>query len=274
MQVRRAAGALGAFIEGVSLADAGRDAALFAAVRAALIEHQVLFVRDQQISPDAFQTFARRFGAVEPHPAYDVVPEAPDVQILESTPERPSKIELWHTDMTFRPAPPSITLLHGRIIPPFGGDTLWASTTAAYQALAAPMRQMLDGLMAVHDFRHGFQESLAEPGGAERLAPAIAANPPVRHPVVVTHPESGRRGLYVNRLFTTRIEGFRRHESEAVLEFLYRHLVQDEFTVRLGWTPGTVAIWDNRSTQHKPVNDFWGQHRKMHRVTIVGTPPA
>lgn len=273
MQVCRAAGALGAFIEEVSLAEAARDAGLFAEVRAALLEHQVLFIRDQQISAQDYQIFALRFGAVEPHPAYDVVPEAPDVQILESTPERPSKIELWHTDMTFRPAPPAITLLHGQIIPPFGGDTLWASTTAAYDALSAPMRQMLDGLMAVHDFRHGFQESLAEPGGAERLAPAIAANPPVRHPVVVTHPESGRRGLYVNRLFTTRIEGFSRNESDAVLEFLYRHVVQDEFTVRLRWTAGTVAIWDNRSTQHKPVNDFWGQHRKMHRVTIVGERP-
>jgi taurine dioxygenase len=273
MQVCRAAGALGAFIEEVSLAEAARDAGLFAEVRAALLEHQVLFIRDQQISAQDYQTFARRFGAVEPHPAYDVVPEAPDVQILESTPERPSKIELWHTDMTFRPAPPAITLLHGQIIPPFGGDTLWASTTAAYDALSAPMRQMLDGLMAVHDFRHGFQESLAEPGGAERLAPAIAANPPVRHPVVVTHPESGRRGLYVNRLFTTRIEGLSRNESDAVLEFLYRHVVLDEFTVRLRWTAGTVAIWDNRSTQHKPVNDFWGQHRKMHRVTIVGERP-
>ena len=274
MQVCRAAGALGAFIEEVSLAEAARDAGLFAEVRAALLEHQVLFIRDQQISAQDYQTFARRFGAVEPHPAYDVVPETPDVQILESTPERPSKIELWHTDMTFRPAPPAITLLHGQIIPPFGGDTLWASTTAAYDALSAPMRQMLDGLMAVHDFRHGFQESLAEPGGAERLAPAIAANPPVRHPVVVTHPESGRRGLYVNRLFTTRIEGLTRNESDAVLEFLYRHVVQDEFTVRLRWTAGTVAIWDNRSTQHKPVNDFWGQHRKMHRVTIVGERPT
>lgn len=273
MQVCRAAGALGAFIDAVSLADAARDAGLFADVRAALLQHQVLFFRDQQISARDYQRFARQFGAVEPHPAYDVVPEAPDVQILESTPERPSKIELWHTDMTFRPAPPAITLLHGQIIPPFGGDTLWASTTAAYEALAAPMRQMLDGLVAVHDFRHGFQESLAEPGGAERLAPAIAANPPVRHPVVVTHPESGRRGLYVNRLFTTRIEGFSRHESDAVLEFLYRHVVQDEFTVRLRWTAGMVAIWDNRSTQHKPVNDFWGQHRKMHRVTIVGEQP-
>jgi len=273
MQVRKAAGSLGAFVEGVSLAEAGRSEQLFAEVRAALLEHQVLFLRDQQMTPLEYQRFAQRFGKVEPHPAYNVVPDAPDVQILESTPEHPSKIEVWHTDMTFRPEPPSITLLHGQVIPPFGGDTLWASTTTAYDALSEPVRKLIDGLYAVHDFRHGFQESLAEPGGAERLAPAIAANPPVRHPVVRTHPETGRRGIYVNRLFTTHIEGLGRGESAAILEMLYRHVVQDEFTVRLSWQPQTVAIWDNRSTQHKPVNDFLSMHRKMHRVTITGDRP-
>jgi taurine dioxygenase len=273
MQVRRAAGSLGAYVEGVSLEEAGRSEALFAEVHGALLEHQVLFFRDQRMTPVEYQRFARRFGPIEGHPAYSVVPDAPDVQILESTPENPSKIELWHTDMTFRPEPPSITLLHGQVIPPFGGDTLWASATAAYAALSEPVRRMLDGLYAVHDFRHGFQESLAEPGGAERLAPAIAANPPVRHPVVRTHPETGRKAVYVNRLFTTRIEGLSRGESDAILEMLYRHVVQDEFTVRLSWQPQTVAIWDNRATQHKPVNDFLSMHRKMHRVTIAGDRP-
>lgn len=274
MQVRRAAGSLGAFVEGVSLAEAGRSGALFADVRAALLEHEVLFFRDQRMTPVEYQQFARRFGAIEGHPAYAVVPDAPDVQILESTPEHPSKIELWHTDMTFRPAPPALTLLHGQVIPPFGGDTLWASATTAYDALSEPVRKLVDGLYAVHDFRHGFQESLAEPGGADRLAPAIAANPPVRHPVVRTHPETGRRALYVNRLFTTHIEGLSRAESAAILEMLYSHIVQDEFTVRLTWQPQTVAIWDNRSTQHKPVNDFLTMHRRMHRVTIAGDRPV
>jgi taurine dioxygenase len=274
MQVHKAAGSLGAYVSGVSLAEAGRTPSLFAEVRAALLEHQVLFFRDQEMTPVDYQRFARCFGPVEGHPAYQVVPEAPDVQILESTPENPSKIELWHTDMTFRPEPPSITILHGQVIPPFGGDTLWASATVAYEALSAPIRRLIDGLQAIHDFRHGFQESLAEPGGAERLAPAIAANPPVRHPVVRTHPETGLRGIYVNRLFTTRIEGLGRAESDAILEMLYRHVVQDEFTVRLSWKPQTVAIWDNRSTQHKPVNDYFTMHRKMHRITIVGDRPV
>jgi taurine dioxygenase len=274
MELRKAAGSLGAFVDGLTLADAVGSDAAFAAVQSALLEHEVLFFRDQRIAPVEFQAFARRFGQVEAHPAYDTVPGAPDVQILESTAERPSKIEAWHSDMTFRPTPPSLTLLHGRIIPPHGGDTLWASASRAYAALSEPMRRMLDELQAVHDFRHGFQESLAEPGGAERLADAVAANPPVRHPLVRTHPHSGRKAIYVNTLFTTHIDGLPRAESDALLAFLYRHVVTDEFTVRLSWQPDTIAIWDNRTTQHKPVNDFGLQHRMMHRVTITGERPV
>lgn len=274
MRVDKAAGALGAYVKDVSLADAAASSDLFGEIRETLLAHQVLFFRDQDISPEDFQAFARRFGQVEGHPAYQTVPEAPDVQILESTAEAPSKIEAWHTDMTFRPAPPAITLLHGQIIPAYGGDTLWASISAAYEGLSEPIRRLLDGLEAVHDFRHGFQESLAEPGGAQRLAPAIAENPPVTHPLIVTHPETGKRVIYVNALFTTHIVGLSRAESRMLLEFLYRHVVTEEYTVRLSWAPKTVAIWDNRTTQHKPVNDFFPQHRKMHRVTIAGDRPA
>lgn len=274
MEVQKAAGALGAYVGAVSLVEAARSDELFAGLHRALLEHEVLFFRDQHIAPTDFQAFARRFGQVEAHPAYPTLEDAPDVQILESTPEVPSKIEAWHTDMTFRPAPPAITLLHGQVIPPYGGDTLWASATAAFEALSEPMQKLLEGLYAVHDFRHGFQESLAEPGGAERLAPAIAANPPVRHPLVRTHPETGRRAIFVNRLFTTHIEGLTPLESRSILAFLHQHAVTEEFTVRLSWKPGTVAIWDNRCTQHKPVNDFLPMHRKMHRVTIAGDRPV
>ena len=144
MRVDKAAGALGAYVKGVSLADAAGSADLFSQVREALLTHQVLFFRDQDISPIEYQAFARRFGQVEGHPAYQTVPDAPDVQILESTPEAPSKIEVWHTDMTFRPAPPAITLLHGQIIPAYGGDTLWASIGAAYEGLSEPMRTLVD----------------------------------------------------------------------------------------------------------------------------------
>ena len=273
LEVRKAAGALGAFVSGVSLADVARDSALFERLHALALEHHVLFFRGQHIEPLDFQAFARRFGPVLGHPAYPLVPGTEDVQVLESTPEAPSKIEEWHSDMTFSATPPTYTLLHGQIIPEFGGDTLWASAAAAYDALSKPMQGLLDGLQAVHDFRHGFRESLAEPGGEERLAGAVAANPPVSHPLIRTHPESGVRAIYVNPLFTTHIEGLTASESRDILSFLYRHTVTPEFTVRLSWEPHTAVIWDNRSVQHKPVNDFFPQHRKLHRVTITGDRP-
>lgn len=269
MQLEKAAGALGAYVCGVSVARAAESAELFNEIAAALNNHGVLFFRAQDIAADDLARFALRFGNIAAHPAYPTVAGAPDVQILESTPDVPSKIEAWHTDMTFRAHPPIITVLHGQIIPPYGGDTLWASTTAAYEALSAPVRELIDGLTAVHDFRHGFRESLAEPGGAERLAAAVAENPPVEHPVARIHPETGRKAVYVNSLFTTRIQGLTALESEHLLGLLCRQVVREEFTVRLRWKPGTVAVWDNRATQHKPVNDFFGQHRKMHRVTIA-----
>jgi taurine dioxygenase len=274
VKVKKAAGAIGAYIDDLNLADGQGLDEVFPELFAALFEHGVIFLREQNITPEAFQSLARRFGEVEGHPAYPVLPTAPDVQILESTAEAPSKIEVWHTDMTFRAQPPAITLLHGQIIPEYGGDTLWASTSAAFADLSAPMREFLAGLSAVHDFRHGFAESLAEPGGRERLQPAIDANPPVTHPVVTRHPESGVQTLYVNALFTTHLVGLSAAESQEILGFLYRHITRNEFTVRLNWELNTVAIWDNRLTQHKPINDFFPQSRKLHRVTIAGERPV
>jgi taurine dioxygenase len=274
LTVTKAAGALGAYVSGVDLANVAASADLFAEIRALAVAHEVLFFREQNIAPPVFQRFAEQFGEVLDHPAYGTVAGAPSVQVLESTPEEPSKIEAWHSDMTFSATPPSFTILHGQIIPAFGGDTLWASATAAYDGLSATMRSLLDGLTAEHDFRHGFRESLAEPRGEERLADAIAQNPPISHPLVRTHPESGRKALYVNTLFTTRINDLSALESARILEFLYDHMVTDEYTVRLSWQPGTVAIWDNRSTLHKPVNDFFPQHRCLHRVTIKGDAPV
>jgi len=274
MRVDKAAGALGAFVRDVNVADAIASNDLFAAIHAALLEHQVLFFRDQHLTPQQQRAFALRFGPIEPHPAYEVVAGTADVQILESTREKPSKIEMWHTDMTFRPAPPMLTMLHGKVIPAYGGDTLFASMTAAYDALSPSMQKFLGGLTATHDFAHGFQESLAEPGGRERLAGALAANPPVTHPVIRTHPETHRKAIYVNSLFTVRINGLKGAESRALLELLLRHVTTDEFTVRLNWAPETLVMWDNRATQHKPVNDFFPQHRRMHRITVVGDVPC
>ena len=272
MQINKAGGALGAVVTGIDLAAAQTGTELHAAIEAQLFEHQVLFFPGQAIDAPALQAFAAGFGELEDHPAYPTVPGT-RVQMLESTAAAPSKIEAWHSDMTFRAAPPSYTLVHGKVIPAYGGDTLFASAVAAYAGLSAPLQALVDGLSACHDFAHGFRESLAEPGGAERLAPALAANPPVSHPVVRRHPRTGRRALYVNPLFTTRIEGLAQDESDALLALLCARSVDDDITVRLRWTPDTVVVWDNAQVLHKPVNDFHPQHRMLHRLTVRGEQP-
>lgn len=266
------AGALGAEIRGIDLRESLQPEQA-AQVRRLLVEHEVIFFRDQDIEPAQQKALALTFGPLQTHPAYDTVPGFPEITILESTAERPTRIEAWHSDMTFRRHPPMGTVLRSVVVPPRGGDTLWASMTAAYDGLSAPMRRLLEGLEAVHDFAHGFRESLAEPGGRERLADAVAANPPQRHPVIRTHPESGKKVLFVNSLFTTHIEGLPRAESEALLDFLFAHVSTAEYSCRFHWAPHSIAVWDNRSTQHKPINDYFPAHRKLHRITIDGDRP-
>ena len=165
------------------------------------------------------------------------------------------------------------TVLKSVIVPPKGGDTLWSSMTAAFEGLSYQMQKFLEGLTAVHDFSHGFKESLAEPGGRERLAEAVATYPPVRHPVIRTHPENGKKVIFVNSLFTTHIEGLRPQESEALLSMLYEHIITAEYTCRFQWQVNSIAIWDNRSTQHKPINDYFPAHRRLERITIDGDRP-
>ncbi|MDG2140203.1 MAG: taurine dioxygenase [Gammaproteobacteria bacterium] len=265
-------GALGAEIAGIDLTLplSKHD---YNKIRKLLIEHEVIFFRNQDISPAQQKALAGSFGPLQTHPAYETVEGFPEITILESTEKKPTKIEAWHSDMTFRLHPPLGSLLRSKIIPDRGGDTLWASATAAYDALSSRMQQFLDGLIAVHDFRHGFKESLSEEGGPERLAQAIKDNPPVEHPVIQIHPESGKKVIFVNSLFTTHILGMKKNESRAILDFLFEHLVTPEFTCRFSWGPDCVALWDNRSTQHKPINDYFPAHRQLHRITIFGDMP-
>ena len=265
-------GALGAEIEGIDLT-LPLSIHDYKKIRNLLIEHEVIFFRNQDISPAQQKELAGSFGPLQTHPAYETVEGFPEITILESTEKKPTKIEAWHSDMTFRLHPPLGSLLRSKIIPDRGGDTLWASATTAYDALSVSMQQFLDGLVAVHDFRHGFKESLAEEGGPERLAQAIKDNPPVEHPVIQTHPESGKKVIFVNSLFTTHILGMKKSESRAILDFLFEHLVTPEFTCRFSWEPNCVALWDNRSTQHKPINDYFPAHRQLHRITIFGDLP-
>jgi taurine dioxygenase len=267
------AGALGAEVRDIDLR-VPLDEPSVAALTRGFVEHQVLFFHEQDIGPAEHLALARHFGEPVAHPAYPTVEGFPDINILEVTPAAAPKIDSWHTDMTFLERPPLGSILRARVIPEVGGDTMFASLSAAYEALSDRMQRYLDGLEAVHSFAHGFRHSLAEPGGAERLAPAVAKNPPVRHPVVRTHPVSGRKGLFVNRLFTTMIVGLDERESDAVLNFLFAHLEVPEFACRFRWRPGSIAFWDNRATLHRPVNDYWPAHRRMERITITGDRPC
>lgn len=261
------AGALGAEVSGLDLC-APLSAEDFATLKQGWLDYEVLFFRDQPLTPPAHAALAERFGVPQLHEAYPHVEGYPQLTILENDRDHPSMIEMWHTDMTFRQNPPLGSILHGVIIPERGGDTLFASMSAAYEGLSDAMQQFLSSLTAIHDFSFGFKESLAAPGGRERLAPMVAANPPVEHPVVKTHPESGRKCLYVNSLFTVSIKGMKQKESQALLEFLFDHVVTPEYTCRFRWQQNSVAFWDNRIVQHKPVNDYWPQHRRMQRITI------
>ncbi len=266
-QVQPFSGAIGGVVQGIDLCQPIDDTA-FAFLQAALLEYEVLFFRDQPMSPENHAAFANLFGQPQLHEAYDHVAGYPQLTILENDRERPSKIEMWHTDMTFRPCPPIGSILHGVSIPDKGGDTLFASMSAAYEGLSGKMQSLLSSLTASHDFSYGFRESLEEPGGAERLADMVAANPPVEHPVIRTHPVSGKKSIFVNSLFTVRIKGMQPKESRALLDFLFLHVTTPEYTCRFNWQLNSVAFWDNRITQHKPVNDYWPAHRKMQRITI------
>ena len=265
---------LGAEVTGIDLRDPIDDVT-FEALRRGLLEHQVIFFRDQAIDHAHHAALARRFGEPVSHPAYPQVEGFPEINVLESTPEEPTKIDTWHTDMTFLERPPLGSILRARVIPERGGDTMWASLSAAWESLSDRMQRYLDGLAALHSFAHGFRHSLAEPGGWERLGDAVRTNPPVRHPVVRTHPESGRKGLFVNRLFTTHVEGLSESESQAVLAFLFDHLETPEHACRFRWRPDSIAFWDNRATLHRPVNDYPRSpaHRRMERITIAGDRP-
>lgn len=270
--VQPVAGAMGAEISGINLAEPISEAS-YRQIRQALVEYEVLFFREQDIEPAHQKALAEMFGPLQTHPAYATVEGLPEVTILESTADKPTMIEKWHTDMTFRHHPPMGTLLRSRIIPERGGDTQFSSMTAAHDALSEPLRSFLATLTAVHDFAHGFRESLAEPGGRERLSQALVDNPPVEHPVVRTHPETGRKLLFVNELFTTHILGLTPAESDNLLAFLFNHIRTPEFCCRFRWSNNALAFWDNRSTQHKPVNDYFPAHRLMERVTIDGDKP-
>ena len=237
----------------------------------ALAENEVIFFRNQDITPEQHRAFALNFGQLQSHPVYPTIKGFPEITILENDEKNPSKIEKWHTDMTFKKIPPLGSILLGKVIPEKGGDTLFASLSAAYSDLPADLKQSLEEMTAVHSFEYGFKESLAEPYGKEKLAQALIDNPPVEHPVVCTHPVTGKKLIYVNSLFTLKINSLSDSESSELLEFLCDHIKKEKYQCRFSWEINSIAFWDNRSVIHKPDNDYWPQLRRMERITIDNT---
>jgi taurine dioxygenase len=274
LQIRPLTPTIGAVIERVDLGQ-GVSADLAEALRQALLAHQVIFFENQHLTPVQHRDFAARFGALHTHPLYPGVPEAPELFILDNHAGNPTDNDAWHTDVTFIETPPMGSILYAKSLPASGGDTIWANMKAAYEALSPSFREFLAGLDAVHDFARGFPQGgiVAGSAGAEKHAKAVAEHPPVIHPVVRTHPETGDDGLFVNFGFTERIKGLRRKESDAILGMLFEHVTRPEFQVRFRWSDNALAFWDNRVTQHYAVNDYLPNRRIMNRATILGDRP-
>lgn len=252
LDIRPVSGALGVEVRGIDLNEITDEQA--ARVRALMLEHLVLFFPGQEnLTPEGHVALAKRFGDVEVHPFLPRVKEHPEVTRIES--DKGGKADEWHIDVSFAPNPPVASILHLITCPPAGGDTMWSNQYLAYETLSQPFREMLEGLTAVH--------VLKLPHVIEMSA---------EHPVVRVHPETGRRSLYVTRMWTSHIPQLSRHESDAVLQHLFEHSEQPSFHCRYRWEPHAVAIWDNRATQHVAINDY-REFRAAQRVVVVGDRP-
>ncbi len=268
IEVRILSPSIGGEICGVDLGKPLDDETL-AEVRRALLTCKVIFFRDQDITPAEQVAFARRFGELEVHP---FLPEGEVPEVIRFAKDETVKgVEnLWHSDVSWRQVPSMGSVLHAIEVPEVGGDTLWADMAAAYEGLPDPVKERIDGLQAVHDFAHSFGLML----DADALAEKQREFPPATHPVVRTHPETGERLLYVNAIFTSHIVDMDPDRSAALLDFLYRQAAIPEYQVRFRWRRGSVAFWDNRSTQHYASSDYWPRQRIMDRVTIIGERPT
>ncbi len=270
----RLTSSIGAVAEGVQLGSA-LDESTLRDIDAALVEHQVLFFRDQSLTPVQHRNFAAHFGKLHIHPIYPKHPDAAEIIVLDTDLVDLQDNAIWHTDVTFTQTPPMGSVLVARMLPPQGGDTLWSSNMAAFEALSPAMQAFLTPLTATHDISQSFPgERFAMTAEAQaRLEGAKRNNPPVIHPVVRTHPVSGRRGLFVNEGFTTHINELTAAESRALLPLLFAHSSKPEFVVRWRWRDGDVAFWDNRLTQHYAADDYRPARRVMNRATIIGDRP-
>ncbi len=244
-------------------------------VRRAFAEHGVIFFREQRLTPEQHLDFARRWGPIDVNRFFQAVPGYPEIAEVRKEPEQKTNIGGgWHTDHSYDAAPAMGSILLAREVPEHGGDTLFSSMYAAWDALSEGLKETLLALRAVHSAAHVFGEKggykQAAAGGPQFKNAALAVGE-VSHPVGIVHPESGRRALYVNPAFTLRFEGWTAAESKPLLDFLYAHAARPEFTCRFRWREGSIAFWDNRATWHYALNDYHGDRRVMHRITVAGS---
>lgn len=276
LEIRRVAGALGAEITGVDLSTDLADETV-AEIRRAFVEHQVIFFRDQSLTPAQQVAFGRRFGPLNIHPYVSGMADHPEVMEIVKEPQ--DKVNFgggWHSDMSFLENPSIGSILYAVELPDWGGDTLLASQAAAYEALSPGLKATLETLNAVHSAGREYSSAghSAQKRQSMKVVEAEGAVGEFVHPVVKVHPETGRKALYVNPAFTMRIEGWSKRESRALLDFLFEHSRYEAFTCRFAWRPGSVAFWDNRSVWHFALNDYPGQRRHMRRVTVDPQPAA
>jgi taurine dioxygenase len=272
MKVKRIAGALGAEVSGVDLR--GLAEGEVAEIRAAWLEHLVLFFRDQPLSPSDFLAFARRIGRPIEYPFVKGIPGFPEiVEVKKLEHEKVNFGGVWHSDTAYLEIPPMASMLLAREVPPQGGDTLFANMYLAYQTLSEGMKRLLDPLVAVNSSAKAdvtrTREDRLKTDGREGARAELTAE----HPVVRTHPETGRKALYVNFAHTVRFRDMTEEESAPLLGFLFQHQIRPELTCRFSWEVGSLALWDNRCAQHNPVNDYHGHRRVMHRITLAGDRP-
>ncbi|WP_419945276.1 TauD/TfdA dioxygenase family protein [Candidatus Poriferisodalis sp.] len=268
IRVEPLTGTIGAEISGVDLREL--DDELIAELHDAWMAHKVLFFRDQELTQGQHVAYGKAFGELEIHPFARSVPEHSEILVLESTADSFQAAETWHSDVTFRECPPLGSILMGRIVPPYGGDTCWANMELAYEQLPDDIKSQIEGRYAIHSFVKAFGRSMSESEREE----ARQKYPDQKHPVVRTHPVTGAKSLFVNRTFTLTIDGMTPDESRALRRRLYAQASEPEFQCRFRWHPGSIAQWDNRCTQHYAVPDHGGLHRRMERVTLLGDRPA
>ncbi len=280
LAVKPVSGACGAIVEGVDLSRE-LDNRATSDLHQALLDHCVIFFRDQQLTPERHLALGRRFGTLNVHEFVEAMPDHPEILVVAKYEGDTKNFGGgWHSDVTYLDEPALGSILYALEVPDYGGDTMFANQYMAYETLSPGMQRMLGGLVAIHSARgvYGVDADNAyarrEGLSAMKIMRSEAAHRETEHPVVRTHPETGRKGLYVNRNFTVRFKDMTAEESRPLLNFLWEHAVRPEFTCRFRWEKGSIAFWDNRCVQHYALNDYHGQRRVMHRVTINGDRPV